>query len=275
MGCKCASDLFFGESEIIKANSIQQTKSNKTTYEKPLSNSSKYISQKNNDSNIKPPEINIIQKPNEETASILNSNKSQISSQASLYNYSEKEQPVTPVKSVLDFSEEYTERIISLINNIRSDPSSYSYTILESIQNIKRTKNDKIIYHDKVKVALFKGEEAFYVAAEKLKNIQPMNKLEYDQNLCVPLPENENEFKSQEFLNSSVEKMREKNINVEIYFRDFIKIPEVAVLLMIVDDNSKNTSKKRNTLLNKNFKYIGVCSKFIGKNFVAHLSFSR
>ena len=275
MGCKCTSDLFFGESEIIKANSIQQTKSNKTTYEKPLSNSSKYISQKNNDSNIKPPEINIIQKPNEETASILNSNKSQISSQASLYNYSEKEQPVTPVKSVLDFSEEYTERIISLINNIRSDPSSYSYTILESIQNIKRTKNDKIIYHDKVKVALFKGEEAFYDAAEKLKNIQPMNKLEYDQNLCVPLPENENEFKSQEFLNSSVEKMREKNINVEIYFRDLIKIPEVAVLLMIVDDNSKNTSKKRNTLLNKNFKYIGVCSKFIGKNFVAHLSFSR
>lgn len=275
MGCKCASDLFFGESEIIKANSIQQTKSNKTTYEKPLSNSSKYISQKNNDSNIKPPEINIIQKPNEETASILNSNKSQMSSQASLYNYSEKEQPVTPVKSVLDFSEEYTERIISLINNIRSDPSSYSYTILESIQNIKRTKNDKIIYHDKVKVALFKGEEAFYDAAEKLKNIQPMNKLEYDQNLCVPLPENENEFKSQEFLNSSVEKMREKNINVEIYFRDLIKIPEVAVLLMIVDDNSKNTSKKRNTLLNKNFKYIGVCSKFIGKNFVAHLSFSR
>ena len=275
MGCKCTSDLFFGESEIIKANSIQQTKSNKTTYEKPLSNSSKYISQKNNDSNIKPPEINIIQKPNEETASILNSNKSQISSQVSLYNYSEKEQPVTPVKSVLDFSEEYTERIISLINNIRSDPSSYSYTILESIQNIKRTKNDKIIYHDKVKVALFKGEEAFYVAAEKLKNIQPMNKLEYDQNLCVPLPENENEFKSQEFLNSSVEKMREKNINVEIYFRDLIKIPEVAVLLMIVDDNSKNTSKKRNTLLNKNFKYIGVCSKFIGKNFVAHLSFSR
>ena len=275
MGCKCTSDLFFGESEIIKANSIQQTRSNKTTYEKPLSNSSKYISQKNNYSDIKPPEINIIQKPNEETASILNSNKSQISSQVSLYNYSEKEQPVTPVKSVLDFSEEYTERIISLINNIRSDPSSYSYTILESIQNIKRTKNDKIIYHDKVKVALFKGEEAFYDAAEKLKNIQPMNKLEYDQNLCVPLPENENEFKSQEFLNSSVEKMREKNINVEIYFRDFIKIPEVAVLLMIVDDNSKNTSKKRNTLLNKNFKYIGVYSKFIGKNFVAHLSFSR
>ena len=69
--------------------------------------------------------------------------------------------------------------------------------------------------------------------------------------------------------------MREKNINIEIYYRDLVKIPEVAVLLMIVDDNSKNMEKKRNTLLNKNFKYIGVCSRFIGKNFVAHFSFSR
>ena len=102
-----------------------------------------------------------------------------------------------------------------------------------------------------------------------------MNALEFDPNLCIPLPENENEFMSQEFFNNNVEKMRAKNINVEIYYRDLVKIPEVAVLLMIVDDNSKNLTKKRNTLLNKNFKYIGVCSKFIGKVFVAHFSFSR
>ena len=91
MGCKCTSDLFFGESEIIKANSIQQTKSNKTTYEKPLSNSSKYISQKNNYSDIKPPEINIIQKPNEETASILNSNKEFRFYKMELFNNDKKE----------------------------------------------------------------------------------------------------------------------------------------------------------------------------------------
>lgn len=34
---------------------------------------------------------------------------------------------------------------------------------------------------------------------------------------------------------------------------------------MIVDDNSKNVAKKRMTLLNKDFKYIGVNSKLIGK----------
>ena len=44
---------------------------------------------------------------------------------------------------------------------------------------------------------------------------------------------------------------------------------------MIADDNSKIISKKRETLLNKDFRYIGLNSKFIGKHFVAHFSFSR
>ena len=73
----------------------------------------------------------------------------------------------------------------------------------------------------------------------------------------------------------TVDKMRERDVTIEIYFKDLIKIPEVSALLMIVDDNSKNTTKKRDTLLNRDFKYIGINSKFLGKNFVAHFSFSR
>ena len=272
MGCKCTRDFCFGESEIIRAQSIHPAIS-KTVKEKPLSKS-KFLTYKTNPSSfIKPPEINIIPKQNEETASIVNTN----GTQASIYNSSIKEEPTTPIKSSMKIeeSDDYSKQVISLINKIRADPPSYSKVILDSIKNIKKTKNDKLIYHNKVKVALFKGEEAFYDAAEKLKNIQPMQKLEFDPLLCIPLPEKEEELKSQEFLNNNVEKMREKNINIEIYYRDLVKIPEVAVLLMIVDDNSKNMAKKRNTLLNKNFKYIGVCSRFIGKNFVAHFSFSR
>ena len=272
MGCKCTRDLCFGESEIIRAQSIHPTLSKTSVKEKPLSKS-KFLAYKKNSSFINPPEINIIQKKNEETASIINTN----GTQASIYNTSIKEEPSTPIKPLIndEYSDDYSKQVISLINKIRSDPPSYSEIILDSIKNIKKAKNDKLIYHNKVKVALFKGEEAFYDAAEKLKNIPPMQKLVYDPLLCIPLPEKEEEMKSQEFLNDNVEKMREKNINIEIYYRDLIKIPEVAVLLMIVDDNSKNLTKKRKTLLNKNFRYIGVCSKFIGKNFVAHFSFSR
>ena len=272
MGCKCTRDLFFGESEIIKAQPINPKMSKKAD-EKPLSNS-KYLSSQKKELIFKTPEINLIQKGNEETTSIFNAN----GTQSSFYNASIKEEQITPIKSkvnINNFIDDYSQKIISIINKIRLDPASYSRIIESSINNIKRTKSNKIIYHDKVKVALFRGEEAFFEASEKIKNIPPMNILEFDQNLCIPLPENDEEFKSQDFFNNKVEKMREKNINVEIYYRDLVKIPEVAVLLMIVDDNSKNSTKKRNTLLNKNFKYIGVCSKVVGKYFVAHFAFSR
>ena len=55
----------------------------------------------------------------------------------------------------------------------------------------------------------------------------------------------------------------------------FLKIPEISGLLMIVDDTNKNAGKKRKALLNKELKYIGVNSKFIGKTFVAYFSFSK
>ena len=37
----------------------------------------------------------------------------------------------------------------------------------------------------------------------------------------------------------------------------------------------KTQEKKRMTLLDKNIKYIGVNSKFVGKTFIAYLSFVK
>lgn len=44
---------------------------------------------------------------------------------------------------------------------------------------------------------------------------------------------------------------------------------------MIVDDTQQCNFKKRKSILNQNYKYMGIDSKFIGKNFVAHFSFSK
>ena len=68
--------------------------------------------------------------------------------------------------------------------------------------------------------------------------------------------------------------MREKN-NIDVFFKDLIKIPEVSALLMIVDDSEKNPGKKRQAVLNKEFKYIGISSKFLGKHFIAYFAFSK
>ena len=175
----------------------------------------------------------------------------------------------------------YAEKIIELINNIRQDPASYAEVIEKSMKNIvdDNNKDDvtktRIIYKQKVKVALYKGREAFLEAADILRNTEPLPPLEFLPEMCIPLPESEEELNDPSFLKSQVKELKDEGIIIDVYFKDLIKVPEVSALLMIVDDSLRNTGKKRMALLNRDFKYIGVNSKFIGRTFVAYFSFSK
>ena len=181
---------------------------------------------------------------------------------------------------------QYNKRVFELINIIRLNPPDYSKIILDNIQyisfdeheelnnnnGIKESKNI-IVFKKKVKVKLFKGEEKFKEAAHILDNTPPMEKLIFNEDIIIPLPNNEKEKNSELIRKKTSETIVNKNINV--YFKDYIKNPEIAVLLMIVGDNENYKDKKREAILNKDFKYIGINSKFIGKNFIAHYSFSK
>lgn len=175
---------------------------------------------------------------------------------------------------------DYPQKMLDIINSIRTNPSAYADYIEQSIANIveeidKQDGNKpKIIYKKKVKVALTRGEEAFRDAAEKLRNMEPVEPLEFRDEICIPLPENEEEIKDSSYLKEQVRKLREEH-NIDVFLKDLIKIPEVSALLMVVDDSGKNPGKKRQAVLNQDFKYIGISSKFIGKSFVAYLSFSK
>ena len=174
---------------------------------------------------------------------------------------------------------DYPEKMLELINKIREDPASYAYIIEDSIQNIIQNQDDeerkpKIIYKKKVKVALTRGEPAFREAAEILRNMESLPPLEFKNDICVPLPDNEDEIKDSSYLREQVNILRETT-NIDVFFKDLIKIPDVSALLMIVDDGEKNAGRKRNAVLNKNFKYIGINCKFIGKTFIAYFTFSK
>jgi hypothetical protein len=175
---------------------------------------------------------------------------------------------------------DYPEKMLEIINKIREDPASYADVIEDSIKNIieEQDKNDenktKLIYKKKVKVALTRGEPAFREAAEKLRNMEPLPPLELDSNICIPLPETVEEIKDPSFLKEQVKILRETT-NIDIFFKDLIKLPEVSALLMIVDDNIKNPGRKRQAILNKDFKSVGINSHFIGKTFVAYFAFSK
>ena len=146
--------------------------------------------------------------------------------------------------------------------------------IVEDNNKNDATKN-KIIYKRKVKVALTRGKPAFLEAAEDLRNTEPLPPLEFVPEICIPLPEDEFDMKDNNFLKKKVIELKKEGINIDIFYKDLVKIPEVSALLMIVDDSGKNAGKKRMTLLDKNIKYIGVNSKFVGKTFIAYLSFVK
>ena len=271
MGCKCANQT--EDEEEIEKKTVEEGKeekqynsnNDKNFYQNEhllgLNNQDNFHNEiQNNLNNIN----NEINQDNENTSPNENNNNDQHN------NY------IDPNEKYAD----YPEKIVELINTIREDPVTYADTIEESIQNITEVEDknnpgkNRLIYKKKVKVALNRGEPAFREAAEVLRSMSPLPPLEFKNEICVPLPENEDEFKDPKFLREQVKIIREEN-EIDVFFKDLIKIPEVSGLLMIVDDSNKNAGKKRMALLNKDLKYVGVTSKFVGKHFVAFLAFSK
>ena len=174
----------------------------------------------------------------------------------------------------------FNKKIFELINKIRQNPPEYSKFVLDNIKYINIENKEEInqetemkeikqifIFKKKVKIKLYKGEENFLETAKLLKNTSPMKPLIFNENIVVPIFDNiENSINYNNII-------KDKNIN--LFFKGNIKNPEIAVLLMIIDDNEFSEKKKRNAILNKEFKHIGIESKFVNNKFIAHFSFSK
>ncbi len=172
----------------------------------------------------------------------------------------------------------YPQRMLDEINRIRADPASYAEEILKAIEKIENTddpENPKQIYKDKVKVALTRGKPAFEDAAEALRSMEALPPLEMVDSLKIPLPTDEQEIHNPSYLKEQVKSLRDNGVNVDIFYKDLIKRPEVSALLMAVDDGGKNPGRKRSAIMNKEFTKIGINSRFVGNTFVAYFAFSK
>ena len=54
-----------------------------------------------------------------------------------------------------------------------------------------------------------------------------------------------------------------------------MKNPEIGLMLMIIGDYKNSQNKKRNAILNPDYKNIAINSKFIGDKFVSYFTFSK
>ena len=182
---------------------------------------------------------------------------------------------------------DYSYRVIYLINHIRENPSGYSYEILKNLQYISREvkpvanqetgnieERHEIFFLKKVKVKLERGERAFIEAADYLRGLQPMKKLEINNDMLIKLPDTIEEMNDKMFSQKQLIQLKKK-INISAFFKDTVRNPEVAVLLMIVGDYNNSQNKKRNSILNPKNKYIAVDSKFIGDLFIAYYTFAK
>ena len=170
-------------------------------------------------------------------------------------------------------NDEFSKFIFENINKIRTDPKSYISKIRESENNITKDKKDRFIYKSNVKVALTKGLESFEEAINLLNETEPMNKLFFDPNLTIPLPETEEEIKDKNYLKEKVQELFQKR-SVKSYWRDIVKDKETSFLLSIVDDTGAKSGMKRKNILNPVIKYIGINSILIGKSFACYILLS-
>lgn len=167
----------------------------------------------------------------------------------------------------------YPNDVIMIINNIREDPSKFVPDVENAINNIKNEKG-RLIYAGALKVALNEGEKIFNEAAEFLKKSPPMKPLVMDESIVIACPQNEEDIKNTKFFQKKIIE-KKKECNLDAYFKDSIVDPYISVLLAVIDDSGKNTGKKRNAVLNREFTRVGISVSKVGKIFCAYYTFAK
>ena len=165
----------------------------------------------------------------------------------------EESKEITSIYPLTD----YVKKVFFLINKIRASPSEFVKAIEQAEKCIKEIDGRKVFDGNGIKVSLNEGKTMFKDCEEYLKTLSPMEELNFCDDIVLESPTEEKKIKD---INIFKEKVLEKKdkFGISAYFKDSIRIPEISVLLMLVDDAIKNPRKKREALLNPKFKYIGI-----------------
>ena len=168
--------------------------------------------------------------------------------------------------------DDFSIYIFENINKIRENPQSFIEIIEQAKKNIILDQRGIYIYKSTVKVALSKGLPAFDEAIDFLKQLKPMNKLIFSNELLIESPINEEQIKDKKYMNEQKKKKVQNGIPIKSFWRDIIKDCKTCLILMIVDDTGVNSGKKRNDILDPNMQCIGIVSKKIGKSFASYIT---
>lgn len=157
------------------------------------------------------------------------------------------------------------------INLARTNSKEYSNkvnAILEKVQCI----NGKhlLVYNDEIKIELVRGKEHFISCINYLKDIcQKMNPLIFADELKIPFPEERNDLiLCRHYLSKEIEKKNRETkgkYTIIDFQYDICPNPILSTIIQIVDDSSASL-QRRNNILNKSAKYVGITSGSLRKD---------
>ena len=151
--------------------------------------------------------------------------------------------------------------MLQVINGIRSDPAKYSQKILELADFVK-IEDQKIIFDKNgTRVGLNRGVEHFKTVAALISEKTVSPDLELREDICVAIPENF-DLKDKQWQDSLLKSLKIDTgdkysayaINIDVGSDH----AETSMLLQIIDDNKIFNGKRRDNILNPNYKYAGI-----------------
>ena len=156
----------------------------------------------------------------------------------------------------------FENNFLKEINFVRTNPKEYANKLKELTKNIYKEDNTEYYYPNKnnsnEKILLKNGSKVFYNTIHYLQNLQPVNKLVWNEALKI-----ENYDKNLIFTKENVGKIiLQKRLELlktykNCFFNiDIFKDPILSIVFQITDDDFNQV--RRNAIINKNFSKFAV-----------------
>jgi hypothetical protein len=160
----------------------------------------------------------------------------------------------------------FGEKILIAFNIARTNPTAYADKLKNLMKNIKPIqKNNKykskedyqfvLEYCDRKIIGLPSGELGFTKAIEHLRNLKPLNELQWSEEIYIDF-EIDDPANIENIIKEKADKIIHKFPRFSMHL-DVVKDPELSAILQIVDDTRFN-GHRRETILNPKFNFMSL-----------------